>query len=155
MRLLGLLLLVAATLAPAAASAAAPTKREFIRKGDALCADAARQLRPLRARAEAAQSLPEAQKWAAAADLWNAQVRIQKNFVARFHTIGVPSGDIAARSLVARLDRALVLAGRVRDGFARRDTGLLAQVLPEYVRFTTSLNRRVVRYGFNVCGRTA
>ncbi len=152
---LALLLLVASALVPAAASAASPTRSEFIRKGDALCAQTARKLAPVRARAEAAKSLPEAQKWAATVDLWNAQLRIQKDFVARFRAIGVPAGDATARSLVAGLDKGLVLAQRVRDGFAKRNTALLAQVLPEYVRFSLNLNRRVVRYGFDVCGRAA
>jgi hypothetical protein len=47
-----------------------------------------------------------------------------------------------------------VLARRVRDAFARRSTTSLAAALPEYIRFTMSLNRRVAAYGFKVCGRS-
>jgi hypothetical protein len=97
--------------------------------------------------------LPEAQKWAAVTRIWTAQIAIQARFNARFRALGVPTGDSAARALVSGLDHGLVLARRVRDGFAARDTAALADVLPAYLRFTLSLNRRVVAYGFSACGR--
>ena len=141
-------------LAAAGGAYAAPTKREFVRKGDALCAEVVRELVPIRRRAEAAKSLPEAQKWAAAADIWSDQIAIQKRFTLRFRAIGVPAGDVTARRLVGGLDRGLVLARRVRDGFARRDRAALATALPAYLQFTLALNRRVQAYGFRVCGRS-
>ena len=147
------LALVVSVLAAAPASAA-PSKGEFIRKGDALCLALARQLQPLRVRAEAAKSLPEAQMWSATASLWTDQVRLHAQFVTRFHAIGVPAGDATARSLVRGLDQGLVLARRIRDGFVTRNATLLQQTLPQYVRFTLTLNRRVAAYGFRICGRT-
>jgi hypothetical protein len=136
------------------AASAAPTRAEFIRQGDALCKQVQRELAPLRRRAEAAKSLPQAQQWAAVSRLWTDQIRIQARFNARFQGLGLPSGDATARSIVSGLDRGLVLARRVRDGFAARSTSALAIALPAYIRFTTSLNRRVAGYGFNVCGRS-
>jgi hypothetical protein len=141
-------------LAAAGAASAAPTKPEFIRKGDALCADVARQLRPIRRRAEAAKSLPEAQKWAAAAELWTDQISIQRRFNMRMRAIGTPRGDTRAARLVAALGGGVVLARRVRDGFARRDRDALARALTAYVRFTIDLNARVRAYGFRVCGKS-
>lgn len=140
-------------LATAPVASAAPTKREFIRKGDAVCADVAHQLLPLRRRAEAAKSLPESKQWAAVADIWTDQVAIQKRFVERFRAIGTPTRDTAAARLVTSLDRGLVLARRVRDGFAKRDERALASALPAYIEFTLALNRRVQAYGFRVCGK--
>ncbi len=133
---------------------AAPTKVQFIRQGDALCAGVARELMALRERAEAAKSLPDAKKWAAAAAIWTDQIQIQSRFNGRFRAIGVPAGDRTARSLVAGLDRGLLLARAVRDAFAARSTARLSTALPPYVRFTLSLNRRVQAYGFRVCGRS-
>ena len=144
---------VVALLAPASASAA-PSKAEFVRKGDALCLALVRQLQPLRSRAEAAKSLPEAQKWAATASIWTDQVRLHAQFVTKFHAIGVPAGDTTARSLIRGLDQGLVLAKRVRDGFVNRNVSLLQAALPQYISFTATLNRRVANYGFKVCGRT-
>jgi hypothetical protein len=144
---------VVALLAPVAANAA-PTRAEFIRQGDALCREVQRELVPLRRQAEAAKSLPQGRQWAAVTRIWKAQVSIQAHFNARFHALGIPARDSAARSLVSGLDRGLVLAKRVRDAFAARDTATLANALPAYVRFTLSLNRRVVAYGFSVCGRS-
>lgn len=132
---------------------AAPTKAQFIRQGDALCSNVQRELAPLRRQAEVAQSLPEAQKWGAAARLWTAQIQIQRRFVARFRALGLPAGDSRARGLVVGLDRGLALAVRVRNAFAARSTNGLATALPAYLRFTLSLNRRVAAYGFRVCGR--
>jgi hypothetical protein len=136
------------------AAFAAPTKAQFIRQGDALCREVQRELAPLVRRAQAAKSLPESQQWAAAQRLWADQIRIQARFSARLRAVGVPTGDSKARSIVSGLDRGLVLARRVRDAFARRSTTTLAVALPEYVRFTMSLNRRVAAYGFKVCGHS-
>jgi hypothetical protein len=141
------------SLLAASAAFAAPTKAQFIQRGDALCREVQRQLVPLRRRAEAAKSLPESQMWAAATRLWTDQIQIQARFTARLHGVGLPTGDSRARSIVGGLDRGLVLARRVRDAFARRSTSALATALPAYVRFTVSLNRRVAAYGFKVCGR--
>jgi hypothetical protein len=140
-------------LAPLAADAA-PTRGQFIRQGDALCREVQRELLPLRRQAEAARSLPEAKQWPAVTRIWTAQVKIQEGFNTRFRALGIPAGDSKARSLVSGLDRGLALARRVRNAFANRDTTTLASVLPAYVRFTLSLNRRVVAYGFVVCGRS-
>jgi hypothetical protein len=138
----------------AGAAFAAPTKAQFIRQGDALCREVQRELAPLLRRAQAAKSLPESQQWAAVERLWSDQIRIQARFNARLRAVGVPSGDSKARSIVSGLDRGLVLARRVRDAFARKSTTTLAVALPEYVRFTMSLNRRVAAYGFKVCGHS-
>ncbi len=131
---------------------AAPTKVQFIRQGDALCDQVRRDLAPLRRRAEAAKSLPQAQQWAAVTALWGDQIRIQARFIPRFRAIGVPAGDATARSLTSGLDRGLLLARRVRAAFAARSTTAVATALPAYVRFTLSLNRRVRAYGFRLCG---
>jgi hypothetical protein len=136
------------------AAHAAPTKAQFIRQGDALCRDVQRELAPLVRRAQAAKSLPQSQQWVVVERLWADQIRIQARFNARLRAVGVPTGDSRARSIILGLDRGLVLARRVRDAFARRSTTSLAVALPEYVRFTMSLNRRVAAYGFKVCGRS-
>ena len=145
--------LILGSLVAVGAAYAAPTKAQFIRQGDDLCRQVQRELAPLRRQAQAAKSLPEAQQWVAATRLWTAQVRIQVRFNARFRALGVPPGDSTARNLVRGLDRGLALARRVRDAFAARNTTALATALSAYVRFTTSLNRRVAAYGFRVCGR--
>jgi hypothetical protein len=132
---------------------AAPTKAQFIQRGDALCAGVIRELAPIVRRSEAAKSLPEAKQWAAAAAIWTDQIRIQARFNSRFRAIGVPAGDKTARSLVVGLERGLVLARAVRDAFTARSTARLATAIPAYVGFTRALNRRVQIYGFRVCGR--
>src|SRR5262249_6839203 len=128
-------------------------KREFIRQGDALCAQAKRELLPLRRQAEAAKSLPREQMWSAATQLWSSQLSIQRRFVNRFRALGVPAGDSRARSIVSGLGQGLLLTRRIRDAFAARSTAQLATALPAFLRYTVALNRRVVAYGFAVCGR--
>jgi hypothetical protein len=132
---------------------AAPSRAEFIRRGDALCTQAQRELVPLAQRAKTAKSLPKARQWAAATRLWSDQIRIQVRFSSRFRSLGTPAGDAKARGLVSGFVRGLSLARRVRDAFAARSTRSLASTLPAYLRFTVSLNRRVAAYGFKVCGR--
>jgi hypothetical protein len=136
-----------------APASAAPTKSQFIRQGDALCLQAKRQLVPLQQKAQAAKSLPRAQMWSAVTRLWSAQLVIQQRFVTRFRAIGTPAHDASAQSLVADLVRGVALAKRVRDAFAARNTVALNTALPGYISHTLQLNRRVVRYGFRICGR--
>jgi hypothetical protein len=138
----------------AGAASAAPTKAQFIRQGDALCTQVQRDLVPLRRRAQAAKSLPQSRQWAAVEQIWADQIRIQARFNTRLRAVGVPTGDSKARAIISGLDRGLALARRVHDGFARKSTTTLAVALPDYIRFTMSLNRRVVAYGFRVCGRS-
>lgn len=144
---------IVAALASAGIASAAPSKTEFVRKGDVLCVQTQRALVPLRARAEAAKSLPSEQKWGATANIWADQIVIQRRFVTRFRAIGTPAGDPMARSLVDALARGIPLAVRIQRGFAERDTVGLPKAISDYVTFTVNLNRRVVRYGFRVCGR--
>lgn len=144
--------LLVALIATAAASAA-PTRAEFIRRGDALCRQVQTQLAPLRRKADTVKSLPAAKQFTAVAQIWKAQVSIQARFTARFNALGVPTGDRAARSLVVGLDQALTLAREIRDAFASRDTTTLGDRLPTYLHFTLNLNRRVAAYGFTACGR--
>jgi hypothetical protein len=136
-----------------AAAAATTTRVEFIRKGDALCAQVKRELAPLTRRAEAAKSLPENQKWEAVADIWADQIGIQRRFVRRFDKIGVPANDRAAREVVNELDRGVILAVRVQKAFATRNEAAIPTALTDYVNFTLRLNARVRAYGFRVCGR--
>jgi hypothetical protein len=150
LRLVAVALVLACSWAESAT--AATSRGEFIRRGDALCAQVKRELAPVRARAEAAKGLPVSQQWAAAADIWADQIRIQKRFTRRFHAIGVPANDRAARQVVAGLDRGVVLAVRVRKAFATRNAATLPAALQAYVTFTLTLNRRVAAYGFRVCG---
>lgn len=138
----------------ASAAVAATTKAEFIKRGDTLCTRMATELAPLRRRADAARSLPEDKQWAAAAAIWSDQVRIQIRFNQRLRAIGAPPNDATARSLLAQLDRGVVLARRIRDAFADARIATLASALPAYIQFTLKLNRQVRAYGFRVCGRS-
>jgi hypothetical protein len=139
--------------ATASTAVAATTKAEFIKRGDALCTSMARELAPLKRRAEAAKSLPQDKQWAAVAAIWSDQIRIQVRFNQRLRAIGAPPNDATARSLLAQLDQGVVLARRIRDAFADRRVTSLASALPAYLQFTLKLNRRVSAYGFRVCGR--
>ena len=78
---------------------------------------------------------------------------IQKRFTTRFKAIGVPAGDSTARALVALLDRGVVLAQRVQQGFAAHDVVVLQTALPAYLRLALTTNKRVIAYGFHTCGR--
>lgn len=150
--LVGITVLVAG-LVGAGNATASPSKAEFIRKGDALCTDTKRALVPVRARAQAATTLPTDAKWRATADIWVDQIAIQRRFVTKLRALGTPAGDRTAADLVSRVARGVPLAVQIQRGFADRDTTRLPTLLSDYVTFTLELNRRVVAYGFRVCGR--
>jgi len=136
----------------ASSAAAASTKAEFIKRGDSLCAGMAKQLAPLRRRAEAAYALSESRRMAAAATIWRDQIRIQVTFNQRLRAVGAPPDDAAADRLLAQLDRGVVLARRIQGAFAEKRIAALSSALPAYVDFTLKLNRQVRAYGFRVCG---
>jgi hypothetical protein len=148
-----LLAALAASLTFVAAAQAAPTRAEFIRKGDAVCVQTQKELVPLRARAQAAKLLPQREQWAAAATIWADQIRIQRRFVARMTAIGTPTGDLAARRITRSLTRSVSFAVAVQRAFAERNARDLSPALSAYLEFTVALNRRVVSYGFRRCGR--
>jgi hypothetical protein len=153
-RFLVLVAIVSLALAgTASTAAAASSKAEFIQRGDALCAGVAKQLAPLRRRAEAAYALPESKRMAAAAAIWGDQIQIQVAFNRRLRAVGAPPGDAAARTLLGRLDRGVVLARRIQKAFATGRVASLSEALPAYLDFTLKLNRQVRTYGFRVCGR--
>jgi hypothetical protein len=153
-RVLVLVAIASLALAATASTAvAATTKSDFIKRGDLLCAGMARELGPLRRRAEAALKLPEYEQWGVTAAIWSDQIRIQVRFNRRLRAIGAPPNDAAARNLLAQLDRGVVLARRIRDAFADARIASLASALPAYIQFTLKLNRQVRAYGFRVCGR--
>ena len=134
---------------------AAPTKNQFIWRGDALCERVYLiELQPIRDRAMAAKSLRGTKRWVAAEALWRDQLRVQTSFIARFRAIGVPRGDATARSLVEGLDRGVVLARQVLEAFASRRIPRVAPALKAYLNFTFALNERVQAYGFAICGGT-
>lgn len=137
----------------ATTATAASTKAEFIRRGDALCAGMAKELAPLRRRAEAAYALPEQKRMAAAAAIWRDQIEIQVAFNRRLRAVGAPPDDAVARRLLAQLDRGVVLARRIQTAFANGRIDALSSALPAYLDFTLKLNRQVRAYGFRVCGR--
>src|SRR3954452_7711777 len=134
-------------------AAASVTKRELIRNGDALCRETALMLKPVRERAQAAKSLPQAQQWTEVAAIWASQIRIQERFRMRFNGIGTPAADAQAHHFGPGLDRGLALARAVQAGFARRSESQVALALPRYLEFTLAFNRSVRAYGFRVCGR--
>jgi hypothetical protein len=133
-------------------ASAAATKAVFIKRGDALCAGMAKQLTPLRRRAEAAYALPEPQQLAAVAAIWGDQIRIQVTFNQRLRAVGAPPDDAAAGRLLGQLDRGVVLARRIQSAFANGRIASLSSALPAYLDFTLKLNRQVRAYGFRVCG---
>ena len=145
-------LAVVAAFALPSVAAASVTKGELIRNGDALCRQTGLMLKPLRERAQTVKSLPEEQQWGAVASIWASQIRIQEQFRVRFNRLGVPAGDVQARSFVPGIDRGLALARAVQQGFARRNKSQVALALPRYLEFTLAFNRRVHAYGFRVCG---
>ncbi len=141
-----------AAVGTASTASAASTKAEFIKRGDALCAGMAKELAPLRRRAEAAYALPESRRMAAAAAIWSDQIRIQVRFNQRLRAVGAPPDDAAASRLLGQLDRGVVLARRIQSAFATGRIASLASALPAYLDFTLKLNRQVRAYGFRVCG---
>ena len=128
---------------------ATPTRAEFIRQGDAVCAQAQQELRPVLARAQSGGDV------GVLMGIWEDQVKIHKQFVADMKAIGTPSGDEVARKLIASLEYGLELADDVQDALDDGDAAAIATALPAYLNLTATLNSRLVTYGFRRCGATA
>ena len=132
---------------------ATPTRQEFIRQGDVVCAETQQGLRPILARAQSARLAPQSADDLRA--IWEDQVELHKQFVADMKAIGTPAGDEVARNLIASLEYGLELAEDVEDAMDDADAAAIATALPAYLNLTTSLNGSFVAYGFRRCGASA
>ena len=150
--LLALLILMSAC---GGSTQAAPTRAEFISKGDAVCAEIQQELVPLRARADAARSLPQSEQLKLLKRMWDDQIRIHERFVDDMKEIGTPAGDTVAQGLIDSLEDGVKLAEDVQDGFEDEDAAAIGKALPAYLNYTVMLNGRVADYGFRRCGASS
>jgi hypothetical protein len=137
---------------PASTAVAASTKAEFIKRGDALCVGMAKELAPLRRRADAAYALAESRRMAAAATIWGDHPdpgQFQPAAPRDRRATRRCGRSRSARAARPRRRACPPHPGRLRE----RRIASLSSALPAYIGFTLTLNRKVKAYGFRVCGQ--
>jgi hypothetical protein len=132
-----------------------PTKREYLARGDAICADAQADLARMQPKIEAASAAESEDEQARlSGQVWREQLRILESFGGRIKALGAPRGDEEQVSeFVRSLDEAKALGDKV---VARLEDGKdpSQDLIEEYARTAYRGNELARAYGFKVCGRT-
>jgi hypothetical protein len=137
----------------------APSKREFIAQGDAICADVQVDAAELARRAQELQAqsdeLPRQEFLARAADFWDDQIRLAEGFLERLEGLGAPPGDEPlVDEFLQRIEDGIDTAHEIQNTLSGGDD--VPQVLvAEYGQTVTRGNTLARDYGFQVCGRTS
>lgn len=131
-----------------------PTKKEYLARGDAVCADAQAELarlQPRIQRARSAKSTEERLRLGAA--IWRDQLAITERFAADLRELGAPPGDRErVEEFIRALDEGANLGREVLQHL--EDGEEPPQALVEDYAQTAHRGNALARgYGFTVCGR--
>jgi hypothetical protein len=137
----------------------APSKRELIAQGDAICADVQVDAAELARRAQALQAqsdeLPRQEFLARAADFWDDQIRLAEGFLERLEGLGAPPGDEPlVDEFLQSIEDGIATAHEIQSTLSSGED--VPQVLvAEYAQTVARGNTLARDYGFRVCGRTS
>jgi hypothetical protein len=130
------------------------SKKTFIARGDAICADLQSQLVPIVSRVERAREMEGARQMSELAAIWHDQRDLTQRFRDRFAALSPPRGEKArVDSFVDTLDDGLDASDEIVSAL---DAGHQPsrKVMERYASAVYRGNTLASGYGFTVCGRT-
>ena len=130
-----------------------PTKRAYLARGDAICADAQAELARLQPKIDKARAASGDEQVELAEEIWRAQIRILDGFSSEIKALGAPPGDEErVREFVRSLDEGERLGreilSHVEDGEEPSQT-----LVNDYAQSAYRGNALARAYGFKVCGK--
>lgn len=133
-------------------------KREFLARGDAICAQAQAEAADLRRRAEEVQSqsdtLGEAEVIDRAEGIWTAQIELIERFRADIAALSAPVGDEATvDEFLQSFEDGIALAKQIESTLAEGEFPP-EELVREYGNIVIRGNTLASAYGFSVCGRS-
>jgi hypothetical protein len=132
-----------------------PTKKEYLARGDAICADAQAELARLQPKIDKARAASGDEQVELVEEVWREQIRILDSFSSELKALGAPPGDDAqVRVFVRSLDEGEKLGREVlthvEDGEEPPEP-----LINDYAQSAYRGNALARAYGFKVCGKEA
>jgi hypothetical protein len=130
-----------------------PAKKQYIARGDAICADAQAELARLQQKIDEARAASGDEQVELAEEIWLEQIRILDSFSSEIKALGAPPGDEErVREFVRSLDEGERLGrdilGHVEDGEEPPQ-----ELVNNYAQSAYRGNALARAYGFKVCGK--
>jgi hypothetical protein len=137
----------------------APSKPEFIAKGDAICADLQSEQAELQRRAQQLEAesdeLSTGEFLRRAASFWDDQIQVMEGFRGDLARLGAPPGDEErVEQFLTSIDDGIAIAREMQTRLEDGQEVLAAQV-EEYGQTVRRGNTLAQAYGFEVCGSTS
>ena len=130
-----------------------PTKKQYLARGDAICADAQAELARLQPKIEKARAASGDEQAELAEEIWREQLEILDGFSSEIKALGAPAGDEArieefVRSLDEGEQKGREILSHVEDGEEPPQ-----DLVNDYAQTAYRGNALARAYGFKVCGK--
>jgi hypothetical protein len=132
-----------------------PSKKQYLARGDAICADAQAEVARLQPKIDKARAASRDEQVELAEEIWREQIAILDSFSSEIKALGAPPGDEErVREFVRSLDEGERLGrdilGHVEDGEEPP-----RELVEDYAQSAYRGNALARAYGFKVCGKEA
>jgi hypothetical protein len=130
-----------------------PTKKQYLARGDAICADAQAELARLQPKIAKARAAPGDEQAELAEEIWRKQLEILDGFSSEIKALGAPAGDEErvdefVRSLDEGEEQGREILDHVEDGEEPPQ-----ELVNDYAQAAYRGNALARAYGFKVCGK--
>jgi hypothetical protein len=130
-----------------------PTKKEYLARGDAVCADAQAELARLQPKIDQARAASGEEQTRLLEEIWREQIRILDSFSSELKALGAPPGDEErVREFVGSLDEGERL-GREITSHVEDGEEPPQSLINDYAQAAYRGNALARAYGFKVCGK--
>jgi hypothetical protein len=132
-----------------------PTKKQYLARGDAICADAQAELARLQPKIDKARAASGDEQAGLAEEIWREQLEILDGFSSEIKALGAPAGDEErvgefVRSLDEGEEQGREILDHVEDGEEPPQ-----ELVNDYAQAAYRGNALARAYGFKVCGKEA
>jgi hypothetical protein len=130
-----------------------PTKKQYLTRGDAICADAQAELARLQPKIDKARAASGDEQAELAEEIWREQLEILDSFSSEIKALGAPAGDEEqvgefVRSLDEGEQQGREILSHVEDGEEPPQ-----DLVNDYAQAAYRGNALARAYGFKVCGK--
>jgi hypothetical protein len=130
-----------------------PTKKQYLARGDAICADAQAELARLQPKIDQARAASGEEQTRLLEEIWREQIRILDSFSSELKALGAPPGDEErVREFVGSLDEGERL-GREITSHVEDGEEPPQSLVNDYAQAAYRGNALARAYGFKVCGK--